>query len=229
MWVDWEATIICQNKERKQRRRSSHEVKCERLRWTACFATHPDQYLASFPSEERPDAREVVRLVNIQVEEFWKARERLGVSKKRVYMEEVVRANQWTVPPAGVIKINFDGSFKEVSGMAGVGVVCRTINREAWHGGDGGLGEKGDGEGHGENALDERVRLSCNWGSKVLKSLQVVYMWLHLVKATRSIKVEGFSKNAPPEFQNTKLMTRLTYTLDETEGHFEVMRRILFR
>ncbi|KAL2595686.1 hypothetical protein AAZV13_11G055600 [Glycine max] len=33
---------------------------------------------------------------------------------------------------------------------------------------------------------------------------------------------EGVAKNAPPEFQNTKLMTRLTYTLDEIEGPFEV-------
>nr|GLL18819.1 oxygen-evolving enhancer protein 1, chloroplastic [Ipomoea trifida] len=37
-----------------------------------------------------------------------------------------------------------------------------------------------------------------------------------------TVKAEGVSKNAPPEFQNTKLMTRLTYTLDEIEGPFEV-------
>ncbi|XWS45345.1 hypothetical protein CRYUN_Cryun15aG0128800 [Craigia yunnanensis] len=37
-----------------------------------------------------------------------------------------------------------------------------------------------------------------------------------------TVKAEGVSKNAPPEFQQTKLMTRLTYTLDEIEGPFEV-------
>ncbi|KAK4283504.1 hypothetical protein QN277_000448 [Acacia crassicarpa] len=40
-------------------------------------------------------------------------------------MEEVVRGTRWMAPPAEVIKINFDGSFKEGSGVAGVGVVCR--------------------------------------------------------------------------------------------------------
>ncbi|EFH70938.1 predicted protein [Arabidopsis lyrata subsp. lyrata] len=33
---------------------------------------------------------------------------------------------------------------------------------------------------------------------------------------------DSVSKNATPEFQNTKLMTRLTYTLVEIEGPFEV-------
>lgn len=37
-----------------------------------------------------------------------------------------------------------------------------------------------------------------------------------------TVKADSISKNAPPEFQNTKLMTRLTYTLDEIEGPFEV-------
>ncbi|XP_057418194.1 oxygen-evolving enhancer protein 1, chloroplastic-like [Lotus japonicus] len=42
-----------------------------------------------------------------------------------------------------------------------------------------------------------------------------------------TVKAEGVAKNAPLEFQNTKLMTRLckinlTYTLDEIEGSFEV-------
>lgn len=37
-----------------------------------------------------------------------------------------------------------------------------------------------------------------------------------------TVKAEAVSKNAPPEFQKTKLMTRLTYTLDEIEGPFEV-------
>ena len=37
-----------------------------------------------------------------------------------------------------------------------------------------------------------------------------------------TVRAEGVNKNAPPEFQNTKLMTRLTYTLDEIEGPFEV-------
>ncbi|XP_034224325.1 oxygen-evolving enhancer protein 1, chloroplastic [Prunus dulcis] len=37
-----------------------------------------------------------------------------------------------------------------------------------------------------------------------------------------TVKAESVNKNAPPEFQNTKLMTRLTYTLDEIEGPFEV-------
>ncbi|CAL5326311.1 unnamed protein product [Camellia sinensis] len=37
-----------------------------------------------------------------------------------------------------------------------------------------------------------------------------------------TVKAESVSKNAPSEFQNTKLMTRLTYTLDEIEGPFEV-------
>ncbi|XP_075492267.1 oxygen-evolving enhancer protein 1, chloroplastic-like [Primulina tabacum] len=37
-----------------------------------------------------------------------------------------------------------------------------------------------------------------------------------------TVKAEGINKNAPPEFQKTKLMTRLTYTLDEIEGPFEV-------
>ncbi|XP_060194675.1 oxygen-evolving enhancer protein 1, chloroplastic-like [Lycium barbarum] len=37
-----------------------------------------------------------------------------------------------------------------------------------------------------------------------------------------TVKAEGVSKNSSPEFQKTKLMTRLTYTLDEIEGPFEV-------
>ncbi|CAN7120217.1 unnamed protein product [Brassica rapa subsp. narinosa] len=37
-----------------------------------------------------------------------------------------------------------------------------------------------------------------------------------------TVKAEGVSRNATPVFQNTKLMTRLTYTLDEIEGPFEV-------
>ncbi|BAB64069.1 putative 33kDa oxygen evolving protein of photosystem II [Oryza sativa Japonica Group] len=37
-----------------------------------------------------------------------------------------------------------------------------------------------------------------------------------------TVKAEGVAKNAPPEFQKTKLMTRLTYTLDEIEGPLEV-------
>ncbi|XP_047951106.1 oxygen-evolving enhancer protein 1, chloroplastic [Salvia hispanica] len=37
-----------------------------------------------------------------------------------------------------------------------------------------------------------------------------------------TVKAEGVSKNAPAEFQKTKLMTRLTYTLDEIEGPLEV-------
>jgi photosystem II oxygen-evolving enhancer protein 1 len=37
-----------------------------------------------------------------------------------------------------------------------------------------------------------------------------------------TVKAESINKNAPPEFQKTKLMTRLTYTLDEIEGPFEV-------
>ncbi|XVF17791.1 hypothetical protein REPUB_Repub10bG0154300 [Reevesia pubescens] len=37
-----------------------------------------------------------------------------------------------------------------------------------------------------------------------------------------TVKAENVNKNAPPEFQKTKLMTRLTYTLDEIEGPFEV-------
>ncbi|KAL1555018.1 oxygen-evolving enhancer protein 1, chloroplastic-like [Salvia divinorum] len=37
-----------------------------------------------------------------------------------------------------------------------------------------------------------------------------------------TVKAEGVSKNSPAEFQKTKLMTRLTYTLDEIEGPLEV-------
>ncbi|KAL8211033.1 hypothetical protein R6Q57_005470 [Mikania cordata] len=37
-----------------------------------------------------------------------------------------------------------------------------------------------------------------------------------------TVKAEGVSKNSAPEFQKTKLMTRLTYTLDEIEGPLEV-------
>ncbi|KAJ0703368.1 Oxygen-evolving enhancer protein 1 [Helianthus annuus] len=37
-----------------------------------------------------------------------------------------------------------------------------------------------------------------------------------------TVKAEGISKNSAPEFQKTKLMTRLTYTLDEIEGLLEV-------
>ncbi|KAJ0535374.1 putative outer membrane protein/outer membrane enzyme PagP, beta-barrel [Helianthus annuus] len=37
-----------------------------------------------------------------------------------------------------------------------------------------------------------------------------------------TVKAEGISKNSAPEFQKTKLMTRLTYTLDEIEGPLEV-------
>lgn len=38
-----------------------------------------------------------------------------------------------------------------------------------------------------------------------------------------TVKAEGVSKMAAPEFQDTKLMTRLTYSLDEIEGPFEVL------
>ncbi|XP_043688014.1 oxygen-evolving enhancer protein 1, chloroplastic-like [Telopea speciosissima] len=38
-----------------------------------------------------------------------------------------------------------------------------------------------------------------------------------------TVKAEGVRKNAPAEFQKTKLMTRLTYTLDEIERPFEVV------
>ncbi|VAH30408.1 unnamed protein product [Triticum turgidum subsp. durum] len=37
-----------------------------------------------------------------------------------------------------------------------------------------------------------------------------------------TVKAEGIQKNEPPAFQKTKLMTRLTYTLDEMEGPLEV-------
>ncbi|XP_077224496.1 oxygen-evolving enhancer protein 1, chloroplastic-like [Tasmannia lanceolata] len=37
-----------------------------------------------------------------------------------------------------------------------------------------------------------------------------------------TVKAEGVNKNSPTEFQKTKLMTRLTYTLDEIDGPFEV-------
>ncbi|XP_020095067.1 oxygen-evolving enhancer protein 1, chloroplastic-like [Ananas comosus] len=37
-----------------------------------------------------------------------------------------------------------------------------------------------------------------------------------------TVKAEGVNKNSTPEFQKTKLMTRLTYTLDEIEGPLEV-------
>lgn len=37
-----------------------------------------------------------------------------------------------------------------------------------------------------------------------------------------TVKAEGISKNSTPDFQKTKLMTRLTYTLDEIEGPFEI-------
>ncbi|KAI7729062.1 hypothetical protein M8C21_004329 [Ambrosia artemisiifolia] len=37
-----------------------------------------------------------------------------------------------------------------------------------------------------------------------------------------TVKAEGVSKNSALEFQKTKLMTRLTYTLDEIEGPLEV-------
>lgn len=37
-----------------------------------------------------------------------------------------------------------------------------------------------------------------------------------------TVKAESVNKNSPPEFQKTKLMTRLTYTLDEIEGPFDV-------
>ena len=43
-----------------------------------------------------------------------------------------------------------------------------------------------------------------------------------------TVKAESVSKNAPPDFQNTKLMTRLTYTLDEIEGPFEVFLFLFF-
>ncbi|WP_205680134.1 photosystem II manganese-stabilizing polypeptide, partial [Acinetobacter baumannii] len=37
-----------------------------------------------------------------------------------------------------------------------------------------------------------------------------------------TVKAEGTNKNLPPDFQKTRLMTRLTYTLDEIEGPLEV-------
>ncbi|CAN8328179.1 unnamed protein product [Cochlearia groenlandica] len=37
-----------------------------------------------------------------------------------------------------------------------------------------------------------------------------------------TVKAQGLGKNSTPDYQNTKLMTRLTYTLDEIEGPFEV-------
>ncbi|KAH9302820.1 hypothetical protein KI387_014403, partial [Taxus chinensis] len=37
-----------------------------------------------------------------------------------------------------------------------------------------------------------------------------------------TVKAESVNKNTPPDFQKTKLMTRLTYTLDEVEGPLDV-------
>ncbi|GJV96322.1 oxygen-evolving enhancer protein 1, chloroplastic [Tanacetum coccineum] len=38
-----------------------------------------------------------------------------------------------------------------------------------------------------------------------------------------TVKAKGGSKNSEPDFQKTKLMTRLSYTLDEIEGPLEVL------
>ncbi|XP_075515641.1 oxygen-evolving enhancer protein 1, chloroplastic-like [Primulina tabacum] len=45
---------------------------------------------------------------------------------------------------------------------------------------------------------------------------------LRLELTSFTVKAEGVNKNASLEFQKTKLMTRLTYSLDEIEGPFEV-------
>lgn len=42
-----------------------------------------------------PDAREVIRLVNVQVEEFWRAKERKEDASRRVFQEDLTRHNKW--------------------------------------------------------------------------------------------------------------------------------------
>ncbi|OVA05192.1 Photosystem II PsbO [Macleaya cordata] len=59
-------------------------------------------------------------------------------------------------------------------------------------------------------------------GSFSFKSGKYTMKKLCLEPTSFTVKAEGVSKNSAPEFQKTKLMTRLTYTLDEIEGPFEV-------
>jgi photosystem II oxygen-evolving enhancer protein 1 len=51
--------------------------------------------------------------------------------------------------------------------------------------------------------------------SFAFKSGKCTMKKLCLEPTSFTVKAEGIAKNAPPEFQKTKLTTRLTYTLDE--------------
>lgn len=59
-------------------------------------------------------------------------------------------------------------------------------------------------------------------GTFAIKPGKYTMKKLCLEPTSFTVKAEGIAKNAPAEFQPTKLMTRLTYTLDEIEGPFEV-------
>ncbi|KAI3922277.1 hypothetical protein MKX01_005966 [Papaver californicum] len=59
-------------------------------------------------------------------------------------------------------------------------------------------------------------------GSFNFKAGKYTMKKLCLEPTSFTVKAEGVSKNSVPDFQKTKLMTRLTYTLDEIEGPFEV-------
>ncbi|KAK8452781.1 hypothetical protein SEVIR_5G172700v4 [Setaria viridis] len=66
-------------------------------------------------------------------------------------------------------------------------------------------------------------RISCSLQSDVREVAGKYQMKKFCLEPTSfTVKAEGIAKNAPPEFQKTKLMTRLTYTLDEIEGPLEV-------
>lgn len=61
------------------------------------------------------------------MEEFWHSKSKLESMAARVFKACFVRKTTWEVPPLGTIKINIDGSFREATGEAGIGMVCRKI------------------------------------------------------------------------------------------------------
>ncbi|KAK1275467.1 hypothetical protein QJS04_geneDACA016059 [Acorus gramineus] len=76
-----------------------------------------------------------------------------------------------------------------------------------------------EGDWHGQPVPDHRRRSTR---SRLIKAGKYNLKKLCLEPTSFTVKVEGVAKNAPAEFQKTKLMTRLTYTLNEIEGPFEV-------
>ena len=81
-------------------------------------------------NEEQPDASWVVRMVNMQMEEFWKAKDRRVNESKRLYAEGMVRNKEWKAAVSDSIKINADGAYHLANGRAGIGVVCKNSDNK---------------------------------------------------------------------------------------------------